>query len=281
MVDTNHGDAGEVGWFPTSIFHAARREGSSTTVGLMLLSGSAGLFLWHFFNLWALGMIIGNDLPAAIYHVLAGVMIVNVVCYELLRNLVSNRRKVAYLVCHDLGCVLWSAWAACKLTTRRVVLRTAVRVVGNAVTVVKTMASVMRKVPRRLVFAVLRAAGKVAAYPAIFLKAVLSFIWKRVTSAVYAVFCTPHRVVVNAAYFMKTAMFQRWRGTRQANADEHDVRRLWTVRTLLVVAGLVFVCFFLVGRFSTRRVEINNKYYSPKTCCFTSFRLVYDADQPW
>ena len=254
MVDTNRDDAGELGWFPARIFHAARRERSSTTVGITLLSGSAGLFLWHLFNLWALGMAIGNDLPAAMYHVLAGILIANVVCYELLRNLVSNRRKVVLWVCRDLGRVLWPARAACKLTTLRVVLRTAARVVENALTLLKTMASVMGKAARRLAFAVIRSARRVAAYPTIFLKAVLSFTWKGVTSAVYAVLCTPRRVVVNAAYFINTTMFQRWRGTRQANADEHGVRRLSTVRTLLVVAGPHSRFFFSLFFFSHRSV---------------------------
>lgn len=238
MADISRGDAGEMGWFPTRIFHAARREGSSTTIGTMLLLGGAGLFLWHVFYFWALEMAIGNDLPPATYHILAGIMIVNIVCYELLRTLVSNRRKVVKLVCCGVAYVLWPARAACKIATR-VVLRTAARLVGNAVKLLKTMAPVTRKTARRVFFAVLRAAG-------IFLKTVLSFVWKGVTSTAYAVFRTPRRVIVNAAYFIKTKIFRRWRGTGQFTADEHDMRMPWTVRTLSL--HLSFSIFFLSVR---------------------------------
>lgn len=142
------GDDDDVGWFPFRVLRAGHRGGASPAsitsvvdtagtsdglgrvddmrghrtsdggsdqpvstakmISVLLLLGGLGIFFLRFFDLWVLSVAFGDDLTAAVCNVLAGILVVNIGGYELLRSLVSNRNTVTRAVCS------WPGWMLCS-----------------------------------------------------------------------------------------------------------------------------------------------------------------------
>lgn len=127
-------------------------EQASETFCLVVILG----LLWRFFNMWALQWATGVDLPAAMHRPLAGILVGNIVAYELLRTLVCHRKKVARTVCSGLDWVRSLPRAAGAIIAS-VVLRIVQSVVVCATVSLKFVISETMNVIRRTVCVTLRA----------------------------------------------------------------------------------------------------------------------------
>ena len=243
MTDNSRDDTGEpAGWSPTRTLQTARRGTTSSsavsvkrktttdrsrclshdgqkkphgeseertrtskTFGIMVLLGIAGLYLWRLFNLWALQWAMGVDLPAAMYRVLAGILIANFAAYKLLRNLVSHRKKVAGTVRRGLGWVSPLPRAAGVIITC-VALRIVERVFVYATASVTVLISGITGGIRRMVYIVLRRVGRIVGFAAGLFKAKISNMRNGIRRATCVVLRAAEVIGVMAVNFLRKKM---------------------------------------------------------------------------
>lgn len=215
MTDLTRGDDDDVGWFPCRVLRSGRRRGSSPsfvtrvdTVGgsgdlgrtddvqvhrtsdgepdkpvstgkvisILALWGGLGIVFRRIFNLWVLEVAFDGYLTAAVCSILAGFLIVNFGCYELLRSLVSDWRNVAKKLCSWLRRVLGVA-PDVSLSAVDVETETAESWCVTATSKLKTIAFWIWNGARwTAVYAVRDIAGGMILYAAVFIKAIIVYV---------------------------------------------------------------------------------------------------------
>lgn len=170
--------------------------------GITVLLGSTGLYFWRLFNLWALQWAMGIDLPAAMYRILTGILIANFAAYELLRNLVSHRKKVAGTVRRGLGWVRWLPWVA-GVIFACVALRIVERVFVYVTVSLNVLISGTTEGIRHMVCIVLRAVGTVVGFAEVLFKALISNMRNVARRATCVVLRTAETIGVMAVNFIR------------------------------------------------------------------------------